>query len=380
MGRIATELADLAIVTSDNPRSEEPEAIIAEILAGAGDAEVEPDRREAIARAVGEAADGDVVVIAGKGHEQGQQFADHTIPFDDREGRARGAPPARSSGVIPLRVDELPQLGELDAHAEVITGVQVDSRRIERGDLFVAVGRGAEFRNEALVRGAAATLLPDRPFEAFAALGSLVRDRSDARVVGITGSTGKTSTKDILAALCAPAAPTVAAEASFNNEIGVPLTLCRLEPDTQVCILELAMRGFGPDRRPLPDRAAARRRDHERRSRASRPGRLAGRRATGEEASWSRRCPWEARRRARRVPGRAGRHRGRAPGPAAVHARADAQSSTASASTSPPSTRPPTPPPRWPRSMRSASRGPSESRSSSRPGAARSCRCRAAAC
>jgi UDP-N-acetylmuramoyl-tripeptide--D-alanyl-D-alanine ligase len=147
--------------------------------------------------------------------------------------------------LIPLRVDELPQLGELDAHAEVITGVQVDSRRIEHGDLFVAVGRGAEFRNEALVRGAAATLLPQRPFEAFAALGSLVRDRSDARVVGITGSTGKTSTKDILAALCAPVARTVAAEASFNNEIGVPLTLCRLEPDTEVCILELAMRGFG---------------------------------------------------------------------------------------------------------------------------------------
>jgi UDP-N-acetylmuramoyl-L-alanyl-D-glutamate--2,6-diaminopimelate ligase len=85
MGRIATDLADVAIVTSDNPRSEKPEAIIAEILTGAGDAEVEPDRREAIARAVGEAADGDVVVIAGKGHEQGQQFADRTIPFDDRE-------------------------------------------------------------------------------------------------------------------------------------------------------------------------------------------------------------------------------------------------------------------------------------------------------
>src|SRR5205085_1855701 len=85
MGRIASELADLAIVTSDNPRSEEPEAIIAEILEGAGDAEVQPDRREAIARAIGEAAEGDVVVIAGKGHEQGQQFADRTLPFDDRE-------------------------------------------------------------------------------------------------------------------------------------------------------------------------------------------------------------------------------------------------------------------------------------------------------
>jgi UDP-N-acetylmuramoyl-L-alanyl-D-glutamate--2,6-diaminopimelate ligase len=85
MGRIATELADLAIVTSDNPRSEEPDAIIAEILDGAGDAEVESDRREAIARAVAAAGEGDVVVIAGKGHEQGQQFADRTIPFDDRE-------------------------------------------------------------------------------------------------------------------------------------------------------------------------------------------------------------------------------------------------------------------------------------------------------
>jgi UDP-N-acetylmuramoyl-L-alanyl-D-glutamate--2,6-diaminopimelate ligase len=85
MGRIASDLADVAIVTSDNPRSEEPEAIIAEILEGAGDAEVEPDRREAIARAVAAAGEGDVVVIAGKGHEQGQQFADRTIPFDDRE-------------------------------------------------------------------------------------------------------------------------------------------------------------------------------------------------------------------------------------------------------------------------------------------------------
>ena len=85
MGRIASDLADVAIVTSDNPRSEDPDAIIAEILTGAGDAEVEPDRREAIARAVEAAEEGDVVVIAGKGHEQGQQFADRTIPFDDRE-------------------------------------------------------------------------------------------------------------------------------------------------------------------------------------------------------------------------------------------------------------------------------------------------------
>jgi UDP-N-acetylmuramoyl-L-alanyl-D-glutamate--2,6-diaminopimelate ligase len=86
MGRIAGELADLAVVTSDNPRSEDPRAIIDEIVSGATtELEVEPDRREAIARAIEEARPGDVVLIAGKGHEQGQQFRDRTVPFDDRE-------------------------------------------------------------------------------------------------------------------------------------------------------------------------------------------------------------------------------------------------------------------------------------------------------
>ncbi len=86
MGGIASELADVAIVTSDNPRSEDPQAIIEEILTGVTrEVEVEPDRAAAIERALSEANEGDVVVIAGKGHEQGQEFADRTIPFDDRE-------------------------------------------------------------------------------------------------------------------------------------------------------------------------------------------------------------------------------------------------------------------------------------------------------
>jgi UDP-N-acetylmuramoyl-L-alanyl-D-glutamate--2,6-diaminopimelate ligase len=86
MGRVASELADVVIVTSDNPRSEDPGAIIDEIVAGAvGPVDVETDRAVAIARAIELAQQGDVVVIAGKGAEQGQQLADRTIPFDDRE-------------------------------------------------------------------------------------------------------------------------------------------------------------------------------------------------------------------------------------------------------------------------------------------------------
>jgi UDP-N-acetylmuramoyl-L-alanyl-D-glutamate--2,6-diaminopimelate ligase len=91
MGRIAAELADLVVVTDDNPRDEDPAVIRAAILAGAaqadGSAEVVEigDRRAAIRHAVGWAGRGDVVVIAGKGHEKGQTAAGHTRPFDDRD-------------------------------------------------------------------------------------------------------------------------------------------------------------------------------------------------------------------------------------------------------------------------------------------------------
>ncbi|HEX6208583.1 MAG TPA: UDP-N-acetylmuramoyl-L-alanyl-D-glutamate--2,6-diaminopimelate ligase [Actinomycetota bacterium] len=88
MGEAATRRADLTVITSDNPRSEEPVEIIREIEPGArrggGAFVVEPDRRTAIRLALEGAGEGDVVVIAGKGHETGQEFADHTIPFDDR--------------------------------------------------------------------------------------------------------------------------------------------------------------------------------------------------------------------------------------------------------------------------------------------------------
>ena len=147
--------------------------------------------------------------------------------------------------MIPLPVRELEGLGRLEPTAEEVTGVQIDSRRIGPGDLFVAVRGGVAYLEEARKAGAAATLVPDDDFAAMAAIGRAVRDRSSADVVGITGSTGKTSTKDILAALVRPHRRTIAAEASYNAELGVPLTLARLEPDTEVLIAELAMRGFG---------------------------------------------------------------------------------------------------------------------------------------
>jgi UDP-N-acetylmuramoyl-tripeptide--D-alanyl-D-alanine ligase len=156
-------------------------------------------------------------------------------------------------------------LGEIEAATLVrgdpslaITAVVCDSRLAEPGALFVCFRGcrhdGHAFVGDAAARGAVAVLCEpggadgfegpavlevEQPLVALGAIGRAVRKRARARVVGIAGSAGKTSTKDTLRALLAPHLPTVASPASFNNELGVPLTLALLEPATAVCVCEL---------------------------------------------------------------------------------------------------------------------------------------------
>jgi UDP-N-acetylmuramoyl-tripeptide--D-alanyl-D-alanine ligase len=150
--------------------------------------------------------------------------------------------------VIPLGWDEVAALGLGRLSAEppggIVHRIHADSRVARPGDLFVALNTGVRFVDDARARGAA-TLVPDDQHAALAALASLVRGRSDARVVAVVGSTGKTTTKDILGALCAAVVPTVFPEQSQNNEIGLPLTVLRLEPETEVLVVEMGMRGLG---------------------------------------------------------------------------------------------------------------------------------------
>ncbi|MBE0528211.1 MAG: UDP-N-acetylmuramoyl-tripeptide--D-alanyl-D-alanine ligase [Thermoleophilia bacterium] len=143
--------------------------------------------------------------------------------------------------------------------------VCTDSRCVQPGDLFVGLQGekfdGDEYAAAALAAGAAGVVvraktaagLPagatrivvDEGLRALQALATAVRRRSGVKVVAITGSAGKTSTKDILAAFLRPVARTVATSANLNNEIGVPLTLLEIEPDTEVAVVEMAMRGAG---------------------------------------------------------------------------------------------------------------------------------------
>jgi UDP-N-acetylmuramoyl-tripeptide--D-alanyl-D-alanine ligase len=167
--------------------------------------------------------------------------------------------------VIPLSLKEVAEatggrLADADPDA-VVAGVAVDSRAVRSGELFVALpgGRtdGSLFAAAAAEAGAAATLAREGtvfagprvevadPLAALAALGTAVRDRSAATVVAVTGSNGKTTTKDLLAAALATTVATVANQASFNNEVGLPLTLTRIDPGTRAVVVEMGARGPG---------------------------------------------------------------------------------------------------------------------------------------
>jgi UDP-N-acetylmuramoyl-tripeptide--D-alanyl-D-alanine ligase len=139
------------------------------------------------------------------------------------------------------------------------TGVSIDTRTLVAGDLFVALRDlrdGHDFVAEALERGAAAALVsrvpdgvpPDAPLlvvpdvlKALADLGAHARARTKAKVVGVTGSVGKTSTKEMLRAILSGQGATHAAEASYNNHWGVPLTLARMPADTRFAVIEIGM-------------------------------------------------------------------------------------------------------------------------------------------
>lgn len=166
--------------------------------------------------------------------------------------------------MIPLTLAAVPASVVMRGNAEaLVTGVTIDSRTAGPGDLFVAIRGGIDFIESAVDNGALAVVVEEEQIERAMAtdipnilmtfsgmrclqfLGDVTATASTATRVGVTGSTGKTSTKDAIAHLVGGQRRTVAALEGHNNELGYPLTLTRLEPDTEVIVCELAMRGKG---------------------------------------------------------------------------------------------------------------------------------------
>ncbi|QBI18135.1 UDP-N-acetylmuramoyl-tripeptide--D-alanyl-D-alanine ligase [Egibacter rhizosphaerae] len=172
--------------------------------------------------------------------------------------------------MIPLSLAAVADVvgGELRADTTpdgIVRSVSIDSRSVETGALFVPLSGertdGHRFIEDALARGATGYLVAadrpeagvgppgaivvDEPQDALLGLGRWVRDEVAPVVIAITGSTGKTSTKDLIAAACREVRPTVANPGSYNNELGVPLTCCALEADSEVLVAEIGARGLG---------------------------------------------------------------------------------------------------------------------------------------
>ncbi|MGE0867828.1 MAG: UDP-N-acetylmuramoyl-L-alanyl-D-glutamate--2,6-diaminopimelate ligase [Kofleriaceae bacterium] len=279
MGAAVSDLADLAVVTSDNPRTEDARAIIDDILPGVPRPFlVHPDRRTAIRAAVSEATPGDVVVIAGKGHEDYQIIGSMKHHFDDREQAAAAILDRWRRSVAALG-DDLKAAGagamvESDDPNAYVTRVVIDSRIAAPGDLFVAI-RGDNHDGHAFMQAAvdagARALLVDREGRgrlsqphitaasqvtpqvstivvrdtrlALGAIAHAHRLRWSGKLIAVTGSAGKTTTKDLIKFALSIGGTIHASEGSFNNETGVPLTLLGLREFHQFAVIEMGMRG-----------------------------------------------------------------------------------------------------------------------------------------
>jgi MurE/MurF fusion protein len=272
MGAIACRLAGHVVVTSDNPRLETPDLILAQILVGAighDEVDVIENRAEAIRHAVGSAAPADVVLIAGKGHEDYQEIAGARFPFSDVR-QAEAALKARVSGAERARAPTMMTLGDA-AHmlpgarlvgdpATPIARVHSDTRSVAAGDLFVAL-RGERFdANDYLAEaraGGAAAVLCERAIEIAGVPGLVVADtrvalgelaaawrrRFALPLVAVAGSNGKTTVTQMIASILRAwlGDAAFATEGNFNNDIGVPLTLLRLSESHRAGVVELGM-------------------------------------------------------------------------------------------------------------------------------------------
>jgi UDP-N-acetylmuramyl-tripeptide synthetase/UDP-N-acetylmuramoyl-tripeptide--D-alanyl-D-alanine ligase len=269
MGEAAERLADSIIVTDDNPRTENAADIRAAVLAGTPSAVEIPGRADAIRHAVAALEPGDVLLVAGKGHETGQIVGTEVLPFSDHEEVLKALPGADGAAPGLWRADELVAAIEgrvLGTIGQVIDDVSIDSRSVTPGDVFFAIKGdrfdGHDFVVAALKNGAAVAVvseerlasLPEtsRPLivvqdvlEALRKLGAAARTRSKAAIIAVTGSVGKTSTKEALRQALAASGQTHASAASFNNHWGVPLTLAKLPREAVYAVFEIGMNHAG---------------------------------------------------------------------------------------------------------------------------------------
>ena len=277
MAQAAEKYADMLVLTSDNPRNEDPEAIINEIAVGLSG--TKPciritDRKSAIRRAIMIAEKGDTVVLAGKGHEDYQILADDVhIHFDEREIVSEimhnyKRVPFKQNVNEPLTINEIcdavggKPIGLRSLTAKInAADIFSDTRSVKKNGMFIALkGKnfdGHDFAKKAVkdgalfaltehdIDGTTPSIVVKNTRKALLDLARYFRMKFNPIVVGITGSVGKTTTKNMVALALSATQAVMKTEGNFNNEIGLPFTLFRMNSSCTAAVIEMGMSDFG---------------------------------------------------------------------------------------------------------------------------------------
>jgi len=298
MAQIAASLADIVVLTSDNPRTEDPLAILDQMLSGLKDlpsyhpatrakVKVIPDRRGAISWAAEKARPGACLLVAGKGHETYQIIGNERLAFDDREilkeafeskrkGRRSKVEGRRSksdsiedqgfrlkASQVATAIGARVLSGNLNTS---IHGISTDSRSVRRGNIFWAISgdrfNGHDFVPDAIKKGGVGAVVSStfdfrpltfspqsRPIllkvqDTLKALGDFAawyKEHLGIKVLGITGSCGKTTTKELIFSILGKKWKVTKTPGNFNNLIGLPLSLLSAKSDDAWAVLEMGM-------------------------------------------------------------------------------------------------------------------------------------------
>jgi MurE/MurF fusion protein len=260
MGKIANTLCDRVYLTDDNPRHENPKKIRSEIKKKINKSKLYevPNRSKAIEKAIFNLETGDILLVAGKGHENIQDFGKIKKLFSDRKEILKNIKKKNKNLSKDFKLNILNEINSsnnISLKTKIRNG-SFNSKEIKKGDVFFAIKgknkNGNEFVQEAFKKGASLgvvsklkktpkLIVVDDTLKFLTKVSTRIRNNTSSKIIAITGSCGKTSLKELVGKTLNKISKTTYSPRSFNNKLGVPLSLFNLKQNDEFGIFEIGM-------------------------------------------------------------------------------------------------------------------------------------------
>ena len=262
MGKIANKYCRKIFITDDNPRNENPKKIRTEIMNGCKELAIDiGSRKQAIKTAIKELRANEILLVAGKGHEETQDYGNKIINFSDKKVIKEIVNKRKSFFKKGYYQDFLLKktFNNHNLKNPGYDGVSINTKTIKKNDLFFSIlGKkidGHKFAEQAIKKGAIGTVISKKikqlprnkiikvknTLSSLNNLAKITRDNTSSKIIGITGSVGKTTLKNLIAFALKNYGKVYHSPHSYNNKFGVPLSLCNLKKNTEYGIFEIVM-------------------------------------------------------------------------------------------------------------------------------------------